>query len=157
VPLEGDELDRYLDDVLIGGREPAAIVIEPYNAAWPERFKLERGTIRAALGGDAIHPIHAIQIEHIGSTSVPGLAAKPIIDILVTVEDPEDDRALTLALERAGYQLRVREPGHRMFRTPAALLTDLWVLWVAARGACRFCRGKPPRECHRRGAKRIAS
>jgi len=60
-------------------------------------------------------------IEHIGSTSVPGLAAKPIIDILVTLEEAEieDDQRLVADLEAAGYELRVREPGHRMFRTPA--------------------------------------
>jgi GrpB-like predicted nucleotidyltransferase (UPF0157 family) len=113
VPLEGEELDRRLDEVLIGGRERVEIVIEAYNSAWPELFELERQRLGVALGG------RAILIEHIGSTSVPGLAAKPIIDILVTVEDPQDHRGLTLELEDAGYQLRVREPRHRMFRTPA--------------------------------------
>lgn len=54
----------------------------------------------------------------IGSTAVPGLAAKPIIDLLVTVEDPDDDTVSVLALTAVDYQLRVREPGHRMFRTP---------------------------------------
>jgi hypothetical protein len=54
---------------------------------------------------------------HFGSTAVPGLAAKPVIDILVTVEDPDDETATVPALTAVGYQLRVREPGHRMFRT----------------------------------------
>jgi GrpB-like predicted nucleotidyltransferase (UPF0157 family) len=54
-----------------------------------------------------------------GSTAVPGLAAKPIVDVLVTVDDPEDDAVIVPALHAAGYELRVREPGHRMFRTPA--------------------------------------
>ena len=53
-----------------------------------------------------------------GSTAVPGLAAKPVVDILVTVEDPDDEQAYRPALEAAGYVLRVREPDHRMFRTP---------------------------------------
>jgi GrpB-like predicted nucleotidyltransferase (UPF0157 family) len=57
-------------------------------------------------------------IEHIGSTAVPGLAAKPIIDILVAVDEVEDEGAYLARLENAGYVLRVREPGHRMFRTP---------------------------------------
>src|SRR5665213_3650344 len=57
-------------------------------------------------------------IEHIGSTAVPGLAAKPIIDVLVTVADIEDEPRYLPALQRAGYVLRVREPGHRMVRTP---------------------------------------
>ena len=56
--------------------------------------------------------------EHIGSTSVPGLAAKPIIDVLVTVADADDETTLVPAMTSAGYQLRVREAGHRMFRTP---------------------------------------
>jgi GrpB-like predicted nucleotidyltransferase (UPF0157 family) len=63
----------------------------------------------------------ALRIEHIGSTSVPGLAAKPIIDILVVVADSADEAAYLPQLEAAGYALRVREPDwneHRMFRTP---------------------------------------
>jgi GrpB-like predicted nucleotidyltransferase (UPF0157 family) len=46
------------------------------------------------------------------------LAAKPVVDVMVTVDDPEDERSYLPALERAAYVLRVREPGHRMFRTP---------------------------------------
>lgn len=57
-------------------------------------------------------------VEHIGSTSVPGLAAKPIVDVLVTVPDITDEAAYVVALVAAGYELRVREPGHRMLRTP---------------------------------------
>jgi len=104
--------NRYLDQVLIGGRERRAIVIVEYDPAWPPRFDEERQRISAALGGTAR------VIEHIGSTSVPGLAAKPVIDILVPVDDVEDEAAYLPALEDAGYLLRVREPGHRMFRTP---------------------------------------
>ena len=99
--------DAYLDRVLIGGRERREIVIAPYDPAWPERFAVERARIAAALGP------RALRIEHIGSTSVPGLAAKPIVDILVEVALLEH-----ADLERAGYVLRVREEGHRMFRTP---------------------------------------
>lgn len=97
---------------LIGGREPRAIVIAAYDPAWPARFERERERIVAALGA------RAIAIEHVGSTAVPGLAAKPIVDMLVAVDDAEND-ALVTALEGAGYELRVREPGHRMLRTPA--------------------------------------
>ena len=60
-----------------------------------------------------------MQVEHIGSTSVPGLAAKPIIDVLVTVEDITAEEDHVDLLLDAGYQLRVREPGHRLVRTPA--------------------------------------
>ena len=98
--------DAYLDRVLVGGRERREVVIAEYPA-WPERFAAERGRILAALGD------RALRIEHIGSTSVPGLAAKPIVDILVEVASLDD-----VDLEPAGYVLRVREEGHRMFRTP---------------------------------------
>ncbi len=60
-----------------------------------------------------------VGIEHIGSTSVPGLAAKPIIDILVTVDDITAEEDYLDALLAAGFELRVREPGHRLVRTPA--------------------------------------
>jgi len=99
--------DAYLDRVLVGGRERREIVIADYDEAWPVRFSAERSRIAAALGD------RALRIEHIGSTSVPGLAAKPIVDILVEVARLED-----ADLARAGYVLRVREDGHRMFRTP---------------------------------------
>lgn len=60
-----------------------------------------------------------LSIEHIGSTSVPGLAAKPIIDILLTVEDVDPERIFLGMLESAGFELRVREAGHCMMRTAA--------------------------------------
>ena len=110
--VERETLDDHLDRVLIGGREPADIQIVPYDTAWPARFRRERERIELALGSSAG------TIEHIGSTSVEGLAAKPIVDIIVTVEDLEDDAALRVPLEGAGYVLRVLEPDHRMFRTP---------------------------------------
>jgi GrpB-like predicted nucleotidyltransferase (UPF0157 family) len=104
--------DDLLDRVLIGGRQPTRVVIVDYDPAWPLRFEQERARIEAALSG------RARRIEHVGSTSVPGLAAKPIIDILVTLGDVEQDEALVGDMEVAGYPLRVREPEHRMFRTP---------------------------------------
>jgi GrpB-like predicted nucleotidyltransferase (UPF0157 family) len=105
--------DEYLDRVLIGGREKRLIAIAGYDSTWPRTFRHEQDCIQEALGGVAL------RIEHVGSTAVPGLAAKPVIDILVTVENPNDDSMLLPALESAGYELRVREPGHRMFRTPS--------------------------------------
>ena len=69
--------------------------------------------IRAALGP------RALRIEHTGSTSVPGLAAKPLIDILLVVENSADENTYVPALEAAGYGLSIREPEwheHRMFR-----------------------------------------
>src|SRR5207244_4053851 len=89
------------------------IVIVDYDPEWPIRFRREEEKIRAALG-DA-----ALQVEHAGSTSVPGLAAKPIIDIILVVADSDDEDSYVPALEAAGYVLRVREPDwfrHRMLR-----------------------------------------
>ncbi len=106
--------EQDAEGVLVGGLEPVAeILIVDYDPGWPGRFEDERARIDAALGD------HALRVEHIGSTSVPGLAAKPIVDILLVVADVEDDAVFGPALEAAGYELRVREPDHRMFRTPA--------------------------------------
>lgn len=81
-----------------------SILLEEYNPAWPTMYERERSRIVGALGD------RAIGIEHVGSTSVPGLAAKPIIDIQLVVQDCADDDAYVPALEAAGYVLRIREP-----------------------------------------------
>jgi len=91
------------------------ISISDYESGWPLLFDKEAGRIRIALGE------RILRIEHIGSTSVPGLAAKPIIDILLVVADTADEAGYVPALEAAGYVLRIREPdwyGHRMFKGP---------------------------------------
>ena len=65
----------------------------------------------------------AFSIEHVGSTSVPGLAAKPIIDIVLVVTDSANEPDYVADLETAGYVLRIREPHwfeHRVFKGPAA-------------------------------------
>jgi GrpB-like predicted nucleotidyltransferase (UPF0157 family) len=104
------------DDVrtteLIGGIERRELVLVPYDVTWIDCFEAERRRISEALGPKAV------QIEHIGSTAVPGLAAKPIIDVLVTVESVADEAEYLPHLASAGYRLRTREPGHRLFRTP---------------------------------------
>jgi GrpB-like predicted nucleotidyltransferase (UPF0157 family) len=101
---------------LIGGLEQRTIEIVNYDPLWPEKFQTHASAITTALGDTAL------LIEHIGSTSVPGLAAKPIIDILVVVANSADEASYLPQIEAAGYELRVREPDfqeHRMFRTPA--------------------------------------
>lgn len=110
--MEDRERDAFLDQVLVGGREKRKIVIVDYDPAWPARFELERERVARALGDTAL------RIEHVGSTAVPGLGAKPIVDVLVVVADPDDESVIVPAMEAVGYMLRVREPGHRMFRTP---------------------------------------
>jgi GrpB-like predicted nucleotidyltransferase (UPF0157 family) len=101
------------DSELIGGPEKREIRIVTHDPTWPDRFAAERTRIVAALGTTAR------RVDHIGSTAVPGLAAKPIIDIDLSVPDPDDEPSYLPALERAGYRLRVRQPGHRMVRTEA--------------------------------------
>ena len=89
------------------------ITISEYDPRWPEKFEFEARRIRAVLGPGAL------RIEHTGSTSVPGLAAKPVIDILLVVGNSADERAYAPALAATGYALRIREPEwyeHRMFR-----------------------------------------
>ena len=109
-----DNRGAYLNRVLIGGRERVAIEIVAYDPSWPARYAAEYVRIRSALG------TKARRIEHVGSTSVPGLAAKPIIDIILVVDDASDEDGYGPALEAAGYVLRVREPDHHhMYRTPA--------------------------------------
>jgi GrpB-like predicted nucleotidyltransferase (UPF0157 family) len=91
------------------------ILIVDYDPQWPARFEREADRIRAALG------YGALQIEHTGSTSVSALAAKPIIDVLLVVNDSSDEDAYVPALEAAGYVLRIRETNwyqHRMFKGP---------------------------------------
>jgi len=110
-----DPIEERIREAIIGEVEPQAIVVADYDPAWPERFRHEEEKIRGALGEAAL------SVEHIGSTSVPGLAAKPIVDVLLVVEDSGDEDSYLPALEEAGYVLRVREPDfheHRMFRTP---------------------------------------
>jgi GrpB-like predicted nucleotidyltransferase (UPF0157 family) len=101
----------------IGELKPLSgrILIVDYDPQWPELFAHEAERIRAALGHQAL------RIEHTGSTSVPGLIAKPIIDMLLVVADSADEDAYVWALEAAGYLLRVRESNwyeHRMFKRP---------------------------------------
>jgi|SRR5579872_901130 len=86
-----------------------------YHPEWPRLFEREAARIRAALGE------RVVLLEHCGSTSVPGLAAKPIIDMVLTVPDSADEAGYVPALEAAGYVLRIREPAwyeHRVFKGP---------------------------------------
>jgi GrpB-like predicted nucleotidyltransferase (UPF0157 family) len=91
------------------------VELAEYDADWPQLYEREARRIRAALGA------RVRLLEHVGSTSVPGLVAKPKIDILLVVEDSADEAAYLPLLEAAGYVLRIREPDwheHRLFRGP---------------------------------------
>jgi GrpB-like predicted nucleotidyltransferase (UPF0157 family) len=89
------------------------VVIVDYDPAWPAMYTREAGRIRAALGD------LARRVEHIGSTAVPGLPAKPCIDILLVVKDSAEEPAYVPDLVAAGYVLRIRAPEwdeHRIFK-----------------------------------------
>lgn len=96
-----------------GPPAPETVTIVPYDPRWPDRYEAVAAGIRAALG-DVV-----LDVEHVGSTSVEGLAAKDVVDVNLTVADPRDEDRYVPALERAGYVLRVREPSfheHRCLR-----------------------------------------
>jgi GrpB-like predicted nucleotidyltransferase (UPF0157 family) len=89
-------------------------LVDP-DPAWPALFAREARRIAAALGD------RALGIEHVGSTSVPELAGKPIVDVLLVVADSANEDAYLPSLEAVGYVLRIREPDwyeHRMFKGP---------------------------------------
>ncbi|SCF44074.1 GrpB family protein [Micromonospora saelicesensis] len=93
-----------------------SVVIEEYDGAWAQRFIAVRSSLTEALGG------LIIGVEHVGSTAVPGLAAKPVIDVDLVIEDTADESGYLPALQRLGYRLVLREPwwhGHRMLLSPA--------------------------------------
>ncbi len=115
--------DAEIKAATVGGarRHDNTIELAEYDPDWPRQFDREALRIRAALGEQAL------AIEHVGSTAVPGLAAKPIIDIHLVVADAAREEAYAPPLEQAGYKLTIREPtwfDHRMFkgRRPAVNL-----------------------------------
>ncbi len=107
----------------VGRPRHRPITVVPYDDAWPAAFAEVERTVRAALGE------RVLALSHVGSTSVPGLAAKPVIDVDLTVADSADEPAYLPPLEAAGFSLRVREPDweeHRLF-TDEGLDTHLHV------------------------------
>jgi GrpB-like predicted nucleotidyltransferase (UPF0157 family) len=87
-----------------------------YDPAWPAMYAGEAPKIRAALGDGAL------VLEHVGSTSIPGMCAKPIIDILLAVANSADEDVYAPALTAKGYRLHLREPGwfeHRVMKGEA--------------------------------------
>jgi GrpB-like predicted nucleotidyltransferase (UPF0157 family) len=122
-PSEQTQADKFVpktdEEILavhVGGPPLTGPVrVIDYDPEWPRLFQREAERVRAALG-DRI-----VSLEHVGSTSVPGLAAKPRIDILLVVANSADELAYVPALAAVGYVLRIREPDwyeHRMFNGP---------------------------------------
>ena len=96
-----------------GAAPDTGIEITESDPAWPRQYDDLAVRIRQALGW------RVLQLEHVGSTSVLGLAAKPIIDVDLTVADPDREQDYIPALEAIGFQLTIREPwwyGHRVLR-----------------------------------------
>jgi GrpB-like predicted nucleotidyltransferase (UPF0157 family) len=115
-PATGKPLgEKYLREHTVGELTALSSTIHlvEYDPEWPLRFEQESNRIRSVLGN------RALRIEHVGSTAVPGLPAKPIIDIVLVVTDSGKETEYAASLEGADYQVRIREPGwyeHRMFK-----------------------------------------
>lgn len=95
---------------IIARRSDPPTEIYPYQTSWPQTFAQVAADIESALGSSAL------RLEHVGSTSVPDLDAKPIIDILLEVSDPSAEGSYVPALEGLGFILHFRQPkwhGHR--------------------------------------------
>jgi GrpB-like predicted nucleotidyltransferase (UPF0157 family) len=116
-PQQGPKTEEEIRAAWV--KEPPRLVgkirVVDYDPDWPRLFRREADRIRAVLGE------RVVQLEHVGSTSVPGLAAKPIIDVLLVVPDSGDEPAYVPDLEAAGYVLVIREPDwhqHRVLKGP---------------------------------------
>ena len=101
----------------VGGvkRHDAPITLVDYDPEWPALYAREEARIRSILGD------RVVEIHHTGSTSVPGLAAKPVIDITLVIPDSSDEPAYVPDMEAGGYRLWIREPEwfeHRVFKGP---------------------------------------
>jgi GrpB-like predicted nucleotidyltransferase (UPF0157 family) len=116
VMTKSPETDEEMAALLVSGTvtpHDGTIAILPYDPKWPLLYACEEGKIRAALGETAI------VLEHVGSTSIPGMPAKPIIDILLAVKDSPSEDTYVSALTAQGYRLHLREPAweeHRLMK-----------------------------------------
>ncbi len=116
-PTDTAAYDKELADVTIGGPRPLTqpIEIREYDPEWPLSYAREEARIRSILGD------RVVRIEHAGSTAVPDLPAKPVIDIVLEVPDSANESDYVPDMEAGGYILRIREPEwfeHRLFKAP---------------------------------------
>lgn len=88
-------------------------VVVPYDPGWRGKFEAERDLLR-----DVMAPWLAADIEHIGSTAIPGMAAKPVIDIIAPVSDLGEARGAFEALTALSYQYRPHRPEAHLFDKP---------------------------------------
>ena len=116
-PNAPSDRDTYMIDVTVGTRRrvDGPIHLADYDPQWPVLYEREAARVRDLLGQ------RVILLEHVGSTSVPGLPAKPIVDMLLVVADSADEPAYVPPMEAGGYAVRIREPDwheHRVFKGP---------------------------------------
>jgi GrpB-like predicted nucleotidyltransferase (UPF0157 family) len=142
------ETDEEMAAIRVSGTvtpHNAPIHLAPYDPSWPAQYEGEAAKIRAALGEAAI------VLEHVGSTSIPGLPAKPILDILLAVANSADEDAYVPALTARGYRLHLREPEweqHRVLKGEAPDV-NLHVFTVGSNEIARMlsfrdrCRSRP--------------
>jgi len=114
-PEDVSRYDEELGKVTIGGARPLErpIEIRAYDPRWPLHYEREEARIRSVLGD------RVLRLEHVGSTAVPGLPAKPVIDIALEVEESAAEPAYVPALEAAGFLLHIWEPEwyeHRLLK-----------------------------------------
>jgi GrpB-like predicted nucleotidyltransferase (UPF0157 family) len=120
---------QFKDSIAAGGfvvkssknRAPEPIELVAYDPRWVDAFQRMRKRLADALGETAL------RIEHVGSTAIPGIPAKPVVDIQVSVPDIDDDEAFRAPIEAQGFELRFIEPGHRYFRPPPGVARDYQV------------------------------
>ena len=116
-PTYHETTEEEIQAMVVGGarRHDAPITLVEYDPGWPHLYAREEARIRSILGD------RVVEIHHTGSTSVPGLAAKPIVDITLVVPDSSDEPAYVPDMEAGGYRLNIREPDwfeHRVFKGP---------------------------------------
>jgi GrpB-like predicted nucleotidyltransferase (UPF0157 family) len=128
--LSGEVLAaRYPGIELHGSSGGDPVEVVPFDEAWAVSFEAWRSRLAGALGAVAL------RIEHVGSTAVPGLPAKPVVDVQVSVSDTGDEAAYRGTIEGLGLPLRAREPGHRYFRPAPGVPRDVQVHVCDAGGA----------------------
>ena len=109
--------EEYLLGITVGEREPlnGSIYLAPYDPGWTAQFSLQADGIREALAEKVL------RLEHVGSTAVRGLSAKPVIDMVLAVPNSADESSYVPPLEKQGFVLRIREPDwfeHRLLKAP---------------------------------------
>jgi GrpB-like predicted nucleotidyltransferase (UPF0157 family) len=153
--------ENYLREHTIDELRPLSgpIYVVNYDPEWRQMFERNAQRIRDALGN------RAMRIEHAGSTSVPELPAKPVIDIVLVVAESHNEARYVSALETAGYRLHLREPGwyeHRMFKGPEDMV-NLHVFSIGCPGIERMVKfrnwlraSKDDRELYARTKRNLA-